>query len=445
MHIHIPSTDIEILHDADVVVCGGGCSGVTAAVAAARGGASVVLLERWPTVGGMATNALVNGWHRSDRVKMVIYGLVEESAQRAAEHGWIRQDANYPHVHETHWFDPEGMRIVWHRMLEEARVHTLCNIAAGEPVLEDGRLRAVLCDTKRGRRAVTGRVFIDATGDGDLAAKAGCAFELGRASDGGVQGMTLIFSLKGIDAVALQAAAPQAAEPMLARMRELRDAGRFPQFNEGNTRHYLHWSQDDMLWNMLPVAGDALDERELTRLTVQAREQLVQYIDLWRKEMPGFANARIGQTGYAVGVRESRRITGVKTLTAEMVLGAAKHNDAIGHGVWMVDIHDPKGTGHTTYTDRGDSNMVPQGRSYHIPLGMCLSPTVPNLAVVGRCASSTHEAMASVRVQTHCMVMGQGVGTCAAMALRGGVDLRQVDVPNLQRQLKADGVYLEPQ
>ena len=109
----------------------------------------------------------------------------------------------------------------------------------------------------------------------------------------------------------------------------------------------------------------------------------------------------------------------------------------------MVDIHDPKGSGYTTFSDAGDHNKLRAGTSYHIPLRMCLNPHVPNLAVVGRCASSTHEAHSSVRVQTHCMVMGQGVGTAAAMALDEGQDLAQVDVTALQAKLRADGVYVE--
>ena len=125
------------------------------------------------------------------------------------------------------------------------------------------------------------------------------------------------------------------------------------------------------------------------------------------------------------------------------MLGAVKRPDAIGHGVWMIDIHDPAGSGYTTHTDRGESNMLKAGTSYHIPLGMCLNDGIANLGVVGRCASSTHEAHASVRVQSHCMVMGQGVGTAAAMALAGGRDLSQVDVPALQATLRADGVYIE--
>jgi hypothetical protein len=194
---------------------------------------------------------------------------------------------------------------------------------------------------------------------------------------------------------------------------------------------------------MCPVAGNPLDEEELTRLSARAREQVFQYVDLWRSEMPGFERARVTHMGHSLGVRESRRIHGLKTLDATMVVKAAKQADAVGHGFWMIDIHDPKGSGYTTWTDQKAELMPPVGQSYHIPLGMCLNDKIPNLAVVGRCASTTHEALASVRLQSHCMVMGQGVGTAAAMALQAGIDLQQVDIRKLQAQLRDDGVYLE--
>jgi hypothetical protein len=443
MEIQVPPQHIPVLAQADVVVCGGGCSGIAAAISAARHGASVILIERWPSVGGMATNALVNGWHRSDREKMVIYGLVEESAQRAEKDGWIWRDSQYPHAHETHWFDPEGMRIVWQRMLDDARVRTFCYLAAGEPVVEDGRVRAVLADTKRGRRAIAGRIFIDTTGDGDLAAKAGVPFDYGRASDGRCQGMTLIFSLRGIDEAQARAMPPEQAREVTERLHADRTAGKFPPINEGNAGHYIRQMRNHALMNMCPVAGDALDEEELSRLTALAREHVCGYLDFFRKNIPGVSSARIDQTGYSLGIRESRRVRGLKTLDAEMVLNAVKHPDAVGHGVWMIDIHDPLGTGYTTYTDRGEKNMLKQGASYHIPLGMCLNSQVANLGVAGRCASSTHEAHASVRVQTHCMAMAQGLGTCAALALQAGVDLAAVDLRKLQTTLRNDGVYLQ--
>ena len=445
MEIEIPTQKVPVLSESDVLVCGAGCAGITAAVSAARHGCKVTIVERWPTVGGMATNALVNGWHRSDREKMVIYGLVEESAQRAAKHGWIRQDAKYPHAHETHWFEPEGMRIVWQRMLDEAGVRCLCHLAAGEPILENGRIRGVLVDTKRGRRALLARIVIDATGDGDVAAKSGIPFNYGRESDGLVQGMTLMYTLRGIDEAVVRAIPHDQVNGLIDQMAKLRMEGKMPPFNDGNMRaSFTDWgAPNHMAWNVLPVAGNPLDEEELSRLNMLAHEYVVKYLEFFRSHVPGMSAAEIDQTAFALGVRESRRIQGLKTLTVENVLGAEKQPDALGHGVWMVDIHDPKGSGYTTYTDRGEANRLRAGTSYHIPLSMCLNSQIPNLAVVGRCASSTHEAHSSVRVQTHCMVMGQGVGTAAALALDGGTELNEVDLGALQATLRADGVYLE--
>ena len=439
----IPERKVPVLAEADVLVCGGGTAGITAACSAARHGAKVVLIERWPCVGGMATAALVNGWHRSDRTKVVINGLVEEAAERARKRGWIEQVRNFPKAFETHWFDPEGMKVVYQDMLDESGVETFCYLVAGEPILEAGVIRGVVVETKEGTRAIRSRIVIDATGDGDVAAKAGLPFEYGRAGDGLVQGMTLMFRLSGVVPAGVRTH-PQDAARVFAEMKRLRDEGKFPPFNEGAARSYLRSPRKpDVSYNMCPVAGNPLREAELTRLTALARKQVLQYVEFWRQQMPGFEQAKVEQTGFSMGIRESRRVRGLKILDGQMVVQAVKHADAIGHGVWMIDIHDPKGSGHTTYTDQKPETMVPVGQSYHIPLGMCLNPTVPNLAVVGRCASSTHEGHSSVRVQTHCMVMGQGVGTCAALALSAGINMAQLDIGKLQATLRRDGVYLE--
>ncbi len=437
----IPERRVPVLAEADVVVCGGGTAGVAAAHSAARHGARVVLLERWPSLGGMATNALVNIWHTSDRTKQVITGFTQEAVDRGGR--FVRRMADFPKRPETHEFDSTGMRVVFDRMLKDAGVRVFCNLAAVESVVSDGRVRAVLVDTKTGRKAVRGTIFIDATGDGDVAAGAGVPFDFGRSSDGGVQGMTMMFRLQGIDAANVRAN-PKEAERVFALMKRLRDEGKFPQFLEMAARSYLSSPRDPLVsYNMCPVAGNPLDEEELTRLSAQGREQVYQYVDLWRQEMPGFENAEVNQMGFGLGVRESRRIRGLKTLDAQMVVKAVKQPDAIGHGFWMIDIHDPKGTGHTTWVEQKADTMPPVGDSYHIPLGICLNDRIPNLAVVGRCVSATHEALASVRLQSHCMVMGQGVGTCAALALSGGVDMAQVEVRGLQKRLRQDSVYLE--
>jgi hypothetical protein len=440
-YVVVPERKAPVLAEADVVVCGGGPAGISSACCAARHGAKVVLLERWPSVGGMATNALVNIWHTSDRTKQVICGFIQEAIDRGGS--FVRRRGDYPKRPETHDFDSEGMRVVFHKMLQDFGVRTICNLKAGDPIVEGNRIRGVLVDGKTGRKAVLGRIVIDATGDGDVAAGAGLAFDFGRASDGGVQGMTLMFCLRDVDTAAVRRAPPEIAGKVVQQMRSLRDQGKFPQFNESAALHYLRTGENHLPYNMCPAAGNPLDEEELTRLSVQARGAVYQYLDLWRREAPGFANARVATMGFSIGVRESRRIRGRKTLDGSMVVKAAKQPDAIGHGFWMIDIHDPKGSGYTTWSDQKPEMMPPVGESYHIPLGMCLNERIANLAVVGRCASSTHEAHASVRLQSHCMVMGQGVGTCAALSLKAGVEMGQMDIRRLQSVLRNDGVYLE--
>lgn len=437
----IPERKLPVLAEADVVVCGGGTAGLSAACCAARHGAKVILLERWPSLGGMATNALVNIWHTSDRKKPVIQGFVQEAIDRGGR--FVRRMDHYPTKPETHEFDSTGMRVVFDQLARDAGVRVFCGLAAVESVVVDGRIGAVLVDTKTGRKAVRGKIFIDATGDGDVAANAGLPFDFGRASDGGVQGMTMMFRLRGLLPDVVRAH-PEDAKRVFARMKELRDEGKFPPFLEMAALSYLRSPRDPVVsYNMCPVAGNPLNEEELTRLTAQAREQVYRYVDFWREQMPGFDQAEVEQMGFGLGVRETRRIRGRKTLDGQMVINAVKQPDAIGHGFWMIDIHDPKGSGHTTWVDQKQEMMPPVGESYHIPLGMCLNPTLPNLAVVGRCASATHEGLASVRLQSHCMVMGQGVGTCAALALNAGVDMANFDVRKLQAQLRNDGVYLE--
>jgi hypothetical protein len=439
--ISTPAQQIPVLAEADVLVCGGGPAGIAAAVSAARHGARVVLLERWPSLGGLGTNALVNIWHTSDRTRQVIFGLVQEIIDRAGPD--MERFPHFPAQPETHEFEPGGMRLVYDKLLLDAGVRPFYYLTATQAIVKDGRLQGVLVDTKTGRKAILSSIVVDATGDGDIAASAGAAFDFGRSADGCVQGMTMMFRLCGLDSERILAH-PEEADRVLAQMQALRAKGEFPPFMDLAAGSYLRRPRSHTVsYNMTPVAGNPLDEEELTRLTIKSRQQVAETVDFWRREMPGFEKVEIEQMGVQLGVRESRRIRGVKTLDAEMVVKAAKHTDALGHGFWMVDIHDPKGSGYTTWANRQADSMPPVGESYHIPLGMCLNPTFANLAVVGRCASATHEGIASVRLQTHCMVMGQGVGTCAALALDAGCDMAEIDATRLQDALRADDVYIE--
>ncbi|MBC2594265.1 FAD-dependent oxidoreductase [Ruficoccus amylovorans] len=441
-HLNIPASRVPVWTQADVVVCGGGVAGITAAISAARHGADVLLLEKMPTVGGMATNGLVNIWHTSDCTRQVIFGLVQEMIERGGE--GVHRYEDFPDRPDTHWFDPEVMRLVFESALREAGVRVVCNVMPVETVVEAGRVQAVLVDTKRGRRAVLGQVFVDASGDGDIAANAGVPYHYGRPEDGCVQGATLMFTLEGVDVEANRRADPVRIAREVRHMELEAAQGRFPPFNNKVLEINLAGHAGNHYpFNIAPAAGNPVDEEELTHMMMRARAFLPRYLERWRACIPGYAHAQIEQTAACLGVRESRRIQGRSTLDREMVLGARKQPDAIGHGVWMIDIHDPKGTGYTTWSEGDHSHHVPAGKSYHVPFGMCLNDRFENLAVAGRCASSTHEGHASVRLQTHCMMMGQGVGTAAALSLENGGDLNRVEIERLQRALISDGVLLE--
>ena len=190
----------------------------------------------------MATNALVNIWHTSDRTKQVILGFVQEAIDRAGP--FMHRYADFPKRPETHWFDPEGMRVVFSQLLDEYHVRTFCGLQAVESIVQAGRIRGVLVDAKTGRKAVLGRIVIDATGNGDVAANAGLPFDFGRPGDGRVQGMTMMFCLRDVDEAAVRAAPRATAEALRQKMQQLRDAGRFPQFNESR-RPALppHWPE----------------------------------------------------------------------------------------------------------------------------------------------------------------------------------------------------------
>ena len=438
--IHVPARKIPVAHEADVLVIGGGPAGIATAVSAARHGAKVLLLERWPGVGGAATNSFVNIWHTSDRTKIVIEGLVTELIERAGD--GVRLDYKYPTRFETHEFAPHLMMVAMHELLDDAGVQTICNLKAIEPIMEDGRILGVFADTKlHGRRAFLGKVVVDASGDGDIAAHAGLPYEFGRKSDGRVQGMTMMYNIEGLDAEEV-ARHPEEADRVLQLMKDKRDRGEFPPFFEFAAHSYLKYARDSFVsYNMCPVAGNPLDEEDLTKCTVRGRQQVLQYVDLWKKEMPGFSKARISNIAFSLGVREGRRIKGLETLSGEDVVAARKRPDAVGHGFFCIDIHDPKGTGHSSWVEQ--ERTPPLGDSYHIPLGMCLNDSIPNLAAVGRCASSTHEGHGSVRLQTHCITMGQGLGTAIALALDAGIPIAEVDHTKLQNTLRADGAYIQ--
>ena len=436
--VRLEAKTVPVDAECDVLVCGGGMSGVCAAVSAARSGAEVILAERWACLGGMATAALVNIWHTSDRVKPVIEGIPLDLLERAEAEGVCQKYPHFPKAHETHYFDSHAMKRILDAFAGDAKVKVRCYSPLVDVIREGREVTGVVVGSKLGLCVIKARMVIDATGDGDIAAFAGAPFDYGRPEDGLVQGMTLMYRLGGIDSDKARHMTGEEHQAICDRMAQARDKGELPPFGGICLQCYAHGSHA----NMNPASGNPLNEWELTACHAMCRKQTMAYLDFWRREVPGYENVFQLEEGFAMGVRESRRIRGLKTLSGEDILDCREQPDAIGHGCWMIDIHDPKGSGYTTWMDREKSGMLPAGRSYHIPYGMLVNETIDNLLVAGRCASSTHEGHSSVRVQSHCAVMGQGAGTAAALALEQGCAARDVDIKRLQKRLKADGAYL---
>lgn len=429
---------LPVLLETDVLVVGGGPAGVCAAVAAARAGARVAVVERWPILGGLSTMAHVCMWHTSDREREVIFGLTQELVERLTAYDGIQRLPGFPNRHETYLFHPDWLAIVYDDLMRELKVRTLCYTPCVAAVTSGRAIRAAVVATKLGLRQIRARRFVDASGDGDLGFFAGCRTVVGRERDGKTQGMTVVMGFDGLDAARRKEI--EVAHPaMRKRMEELRDRGELPSFGPHSFGNNFVWRWPHTL--IACTSGNPLDAEDLTRATREARAKAPAFLRFFRENWPGCEKLQLAYAAPALGVRESRRVRGLYTFTGADVVKRRSFPDAVGHGFWMVDIHDPAGSGDTTWYDK--QNHPKPGTTYQVPYRILVATDLDNLWIAGRCASATHEGMAGLRVQSHCHVMGQAAGTAAAMSLDGDVRAAEVDVPQLQKRLIGAGVFLD--
>ncbi len=409
---------------ADVVVVGGGPGGLCAAVAAAEEGADTLLIERYGFLGGMATAGLVNPfmtWHAGGRP--IIRGLFERILSRLdAEGGWTgpRQGSA---------FDAELLKLVADDLCREAGVRLRLHTSLAAVDAADGRVRRIAIASKSGLQAVEGEIFVDSTGDGDLAAWAGADVRLGRDEDGLSQPMTLCFRMVGVDLEAIPSRAEVSALYDAARERGQIDNPRENVLFFFTTHdHEVHFNTTRI------VRRDATSAEDMTEAELEARRQVRQMVRFLIAEVPGFEGAWLQEMAPQIGVRESRRVMGDYVLTTEDVLEARKFDDGIARGSYSVDIHNPAGTG--TVIKR-----LPPGEAYDIPY-RCLTPKgFDNLLVAARCVSCDHGAHSSLRVMPIVMAIGEAAGVAAQRALAGG-DVRGIDVAALRARLVERGASI---
>ena len=440
-----------------MLVVGGGNAGCAAALAAARTGARTLLVERYGFLGGTATAAMVGPWmtfHSGS--ERIVGGIAEEIVERLVARG-----GSPGHVHDSSDyvptitpFDPEVHKALLFDLMRESGVQLLLHALVVDALRDaGGAVTGARFATVAGSRAVRAARTIDATADAYVAAAAGCAMQQGD-ERGRVQPASLMFRLSHVDLDALAAyarshpdqirsslAPGERSATALTAVAGLYDLWRAAQDDGIDiprevVSFFASPYPDEVTVNMTRVTGiDPLDPDDLTRAEIEARSQVMRLVAFFRARVPGFAAARIAATATQIGVRESRRVTGVYTLTAEDILGARTFDDAVARSAYPIDIHNPSGSGTTTH-------RLPPGASYEIPYRCLVPQTVDGLLVAGRCISTTHEALASTRLTPTVMTLGQAAGTAAALTLAAGVQPRDLDADALRARLIADGVDL---
>lgn len=456
--LQLPPRRATVATRADVLVVGGGPAGLGAALGAAKSGARVVLAERYGFFGGNATAALVMplmSFHTSRPTfekagvttllptdhgpgHPVVAGVVGELlAALVSAGGAVAPSLRTGYVVP---FDPEIFKLVALELLDAAGVEYLFHAFASDFYLE-GERRGVVFETKSGPLLIEAHTVVDCTGDGDIAARAGAPFEIGRNEDDLVQPMTLMFRMGEFAREAFDGyvkAHPEQWRGVHGLWDLVAQAAR-----DGE----LELAREDILFFATPHPRElAVNSTRVTRVLGnevwdlshaerEGRRQLRQLIAFFRRYVPGFEQAYCIQSGVQVGVRETRRIVGEVQLTADDLLSARRFPDCIARGSYPVDIHNPSGKGTLL-------KKLPPDEAYDIPLRALQPQGQAHLLVAGRCISGTHEAHSSYRVMPIAMATGQAAGVCAALAARERRSAKDVPPGLVQDELRRQGANL---
>ena len=422
--------ETPVADETDVLVCGGGPAGFGTAVAAARAGARTLLLEESNCLGGMATAGMMSHWSGCESSPLGIEITDRMRRYGALPPGWT-EDKRWCCSHEA-------LKQAMFEMAADAGVRVLLHAHVADAVVEGGTVKGAIAESKSGREAFLAAVTVDATGDGDLAARAGAAFDLGRPGDHACQPATLMFLLGGVDTA--RAIFPPSFETLVDVPKgEIQSLGRahLPA-PAGHVLLYPTRLPGCVCVNMTNATGvDATDARSVTRAEIECRAQIEPIVAFLREFAPGYEKCYALSSAQNVGIRESRHFRGVYTLTEEDIVEGRSFDDWIAvRNFFNFDIHNVGGAG---LDPNGAQKRFQAKGTYQIPYRCCVPEKLDGLLLAGRNISGTHKAHSNFRVMTICADVGYGAGTAAALAAKAGVRPRDVDVAAVQRVLRAAG------
>ncbi len=423
----------------------------------------MLLVEQHGYLGGNLTIGLPLLAYLDKDGNQVVKGIAQEFIDRLAERNATSEHLWCPMHDSVTIYDHEVFKVVAFEMCIEAGVELLLHTQVIDTNVENGRLKSVTLFGKGRRIEVAAKVFIDATGDGDVAYMAGATYEMGQKGTGVLQPPTLMCTVSGVDTDKVVQFVEDHPEQMkLAPTIETYPGYDATYFRTNPNHHVLVGlrklflelkadgimpvDRDTMIYIQTLTPGtvhlnctrhlgiDGSDVYDLTRAEIEGHIQNVKLVEVLRKYVPGFENCYLTQIYPFIGIRETRRFHGVATLTEDDLLQGHIGDDTVGLGSYIIDIHDGGGNG----------TIVKKVKPYGLPYGMSCSSDICNLMLSGRCASMDAVALSSCRVMPPLMALGQGAGVGAALAVKQGIDPSQVDVQQIREILKADNVMLEP-
>ena len=420
----------------DLIVAGGGFSGVMAACAAGRDGLSVLLLEKSGALGGAACinyvlpfmNFMYTNKKNGER-RPLSKGLFQEFLKRMEAYGALDGDVcvtfneEYLKVVMDDMTDAYGVDVLFHSTLIGAETE---DTEKGSPEDPGKILKSVRFLNVNGIMEATADRFIDATGDGTLFQMAGCGYHVGRETDGKTQPMTLCFRMGNVDMARFNR---EDRAKVNAIWKEKLAAGELLNPRE-DILTFSHMTPDVLHLNSTRVLGDPTDPEVRSKAEKTARKEMVELYEFLKKYAPSCKDATILSSSYEIGVRESRMVDGLYQINTADILECRKFEDAMTAGNYDIDIHSPDGSGTTHY-------WIPDGDFYTIPYRACVPKDISNLLVAGRCISSTHEAQAAYRIMPIVACIGEGAGIMAAFAKQNGLKNYEVTAADVKQCMDA--------